>query len=243
MDRRHHRRLSLFPPPQIRRAWREWHCARQTRRRARLAPLPGRPTPHGPCWPRLFHFATVAASDPGRVSNSHTTSDSGRHIARRSDNATSLRCHFLPFAMLSPLLRFSSACPLLTLPPPVPPLRLHHPLSYPRPPPGLASLCTCVKSRPKPAAPRRPPRAPVLDMDAAAADDSPARPSPPWPPWYHLTASPAANPPGSRLVTPSIGQKNPLSHLANTTAPLSSSSALAAPSLPNIRSYTRARGS
>lgn len=155
------------------------------------------------------------------------------------------QCHvpalpFLPFAMLSPLLRFSSACPLLTLPPPVPPLRLHHPLSYPRPPPGLASLCTCVKSRPKPAAPRRPPRAPVLDMDAAAADDSPARPSPPW---YHLTASPAANPPGSRLVTPSIGQKTSLSHLVNTTAPLSSSSPLAAPSLPNIRSYTRARGS
>lgn len=88
--------------------------------------------------------------------------------------------------------------------------------------------------------PSPPPSSPVLDMDAAAADDSPARPSPPW---YHLTASPAANPPGSRLVTPSIGQKTSLSHLVNTTAPLSSSSPLAAPSLPNIRSYTRARGS
>lgn len=140
-------------------------------------------------------FFTLQQSPPRTPAASRIpTRPPTRDVTSHADPTMPRPCAaiFCP-AMLSPLLRFSSACPLLTLPPPVPPLRLHHPLSYPRPPPGLASLCTCVKSRPKPAAPRCPPRAPVLDMDAAAADDSPARPSPPW---YHLTASPAATPPG-----------------------------------------------
>lgn len=162
-------------------------CSTTTKTRAAIWP----DHPPRPCWPRLFHFATVVASDPGRVSNPHTTSDSGRHIARRSDHTMSLRCLFLPFATTCHRVArdtLSSACPLLTLPSAV----LHHPLSYPRPPPGLASLCQCVKSRPKPAAPPCP--RPGRRCRRQSGSSFPLPPSPP--PWYHLTASPAGNPRG-----------------------------------------------
>lgn len=64
-----------------------------------------------------------------------------------------------------------------------------------------------------PAETRRPSVPPVLD---AAADDSPARPSPPW---CHWAASPAGNPPGSRLVSLSIGQKPPCPIWSTVTGP------------------------
>lgn len=145
MSGSYHQCLAIFSPPKFRRGCREWHCAR---RQQRLAPLPGRPTPHSPCWPVFFNFATVAASDPGRVSNFHTTSDSGRHIARRSDNAMSLRCLFLPFATTCHRVArnaLSTASLLLCMP------LADSPFSSPFT--TLASLCQCVKSRPKPAAP------------------------------------------------------------------------------------------
>lgn len=124
-------------------------------------------------------FSTLQQSPPRTPAASRiSTRPPTRDVTSHADPTMPCPCaaFFCPLprhatgsrAMLSPLLRFSSACPLLTLPSPVPSPPLELPPASARP--GL-SLPMCQV----PAETRRPLRAPVL---GDAADDSPARPSP-----------------------------------------------------------------
>lgn len=186
-------------------------------------------------------FSTLQQSPPRTPAASRiSTRPPTRDVTSHADPTMPCPCaaFFCPLprhatgsrAMLSPLLRFSSACPLLSLPSPVPSPPLELPPASARP--GLSlSMCQVPAETRRPSVP---PSWATLQTTVRLV----LPPSPP--PWYHLTASPAGNPPGYRPGDAVHWPKTSLSHLVNSTAPLSSSSPLAAHSLPNIRSYTRA---
>ena len=209
-------------------------------------PIPPGP-PRRPVLAPSFEFATDFASDPGRVSKSRTTSDSGRHIARRSDNAMSLCSLCRPFSTTlraMPIWRpdrhhaapycFSCVEPLLTVPlqTDLPPSSARQTTPFTasaRPSPRCLSMCQV------PAETRRPSVPPSLTPPKTSVGSAFPTMGPP----QSITSrKPSGVSPGAAAHWP----KTSLSRPFNDGRPLSSS-------LPwrhavsKIRSYTRACGS
>jgi len=182
--------------------------------------------PHGPCWPRLFDFATVAASDPGRVSNFPLDPDD---LRLGTSHRTPIRqCH-VPRgrAQCSPLPTSLLLCkPLLTLPP--------SSVQIPSPAaarPGLSSANVSSPGRnPPPLGSPRPGRRCRRQSGSS------------FPTMMPLGSITSWKPPGVWSGVAVDWPKTSLSHLVNSDRPLSSSFPWRH-ALPNIRSYTRARGS
>lgn len=208
MDIRHHQYLSVFFRAQIPSTLERMAlCSTTTKTRAAIRPA----HPPRPVLAPSFSLCNSRRLGPRprlefphdlRLGTSHRTPIRQSHVPALLFLPSATTCHGVArnaFSTASLLLRRPPRDPLLTLPSPVPSPPLELPPASARP--GL-SLPMCQV----PAETRRPSVPPSwATLQTTVRLVLP--PSPP--PWYHLTASPAGNPPGSRLVTPSIGQKPP----------------------------------